>query len=100
MYDRVQSLLDSSNVAGEKKRLHHHYLKGTIWCGCCGSRLIVTNARGKMGVIYPYFVCVGRQRKRTSCTQRALSIDRVERVVEAHYRTVEMGDDLGSRRSR
>jgi hypothetical protein len=39
-------------------------------------------------------VPIGRQQKRSACTQSALSINRVERVVEEHYRTVEMGDAL------
>ncbi|MCA1604486.1 MAG: recombinase family protein, partial [Acidobacteria bacterium] len=36
---QVQAVLASHNSAGEKDRKHPHYLKGSIWCGECGSRL-------------------------------------------------------------
>lgn len=94
IFDEVQSLLEAKNFAGEKKRTHHHYLKSSIWCGCCQSRLIVTNATSHTGKIYPYFVCIGRQRDPTSCTQRALSIDHVESAIESHYASVELSQDL------
>jgi len=93
-FDEVQRLLEAKNFAGEKKRVHHHFLKGSIWCGCCESRLIVTNAKSHTGRIYPYFVCIGRQRDPTSCTQRALSIDHVESAIESYYARVELSRDL------
>lgn len=88
-WQRVQDML-SSKANGEKQRSHHHYLKGTIWCGRCGSRLCVTFAKGKMGGIYPYYFCVGRQQKRTTCmlTYRPLAI--VEEKIEEHYRQVQL----------
>lgn len=63
-WQRVQDVL-ASKAQGEKQRNHHHYLKGTIWCGRCGSRLVVTYSAGKSGQRYPYYFCVGRQQKRT-----------------------------------
>jgi site-specific DNA recombinase len=65
-WQRVQDVL-ASKVNGEKQREHHHYLKGTIYCGHCGSRLIVTYAKGKLGTRYPYYICVGRHQRRTNC---------------------------------
>ncbi len=47
---RVQDLLEANHLAGEKQRVHHHYLKGSLFCGCCGARLIVNYARGRGGV--------------------------------------------------
>lgn len=93
-FETVQSALEAKNFAGEKKRIHHHYLKGSIWCGCCGARLIVTNARSRSGQIYPYFTCIGRQRNPGSCTQRAVGIERVEQAIEEHYATVELNREL------
>jgi site-specific DNA recombinase len=94
IFDEVQRRLESQNLAGEKRRVHHHYLKGSIWCGCCESRLIVCNAKSRSGTIYPYFICIGRQRDAASCTQRALSIDHVERAIEDYYAKVELSRDL------
>src|SRR5450759_5203802 len=50
MYDSVQAVLKAHDVSGEKTRVHHHYLKGSIFCGDCGSRLCFTLAKG----LYPY----------------------------------------------
>ena len=46
---------------GEKHRQHQHYLKSSVFCGDCGNRLIITNAKNRHGVIYPYFICSGRR---------------------------------------
>ncbi len=45
---RVQDVLHAHNRAGDKDREHAHYLKGSIFCGECGSRLIFSRNRGKM----------------------------------------------------
>ena len=94
VFDEVQGVLEAQNYAGEKRRSHHHYLKGSIWCGCCSSRLIVCRAKGRNGVVYPYFICIGRQRDPGSCTQRALNIDRVVDAIENYYAHVQLSEDL------
>jgi site-specific DNA recombinase len=101
IFDEVQRLLDAHNFAGEKQRTHHHYLKGSIFCGKehdhgseCGARLIVCNARSRSGQIYPYFICIGRQRNPNSCSQKAVLIDEVEREVINLYKGIELGEDL------
>jgi site-specific DNA recombinase len=93
VWDEVQRTLTAKNFAGEKDRAHPHYLKGTVYCGQCGSRLIVTHAKGKSGGVYPYFVCIGRHQKRTDCKQRAVLIERVEAAVIEHYATVQLPED-------
>ena len=100
-FDTVQRLLHEHNFAGEKQRSHHHYLKGSIFCGKetghgeeCRSRLIVTNAKSRSGRIYPYFVCIGRQKKRNDCTQKALLIEDVEEAVADYYKNVELSPEL------
>lgn len=81
---RVRDVL-GSRAAGEKQRDHPHYLKSTVYCGKCGSRLIVTMSKNRSGTTYPYFICLGRHQKTTDCTQRALLIPRVEDAVESEY---------------
>jgi site-specific DNA recombinase len=88
--NRVKAVLDAQNHAGEKRREHHHYLKGSVFCGQCGSRLIVSNAKNRHGTVYPYFLCIGRQQKRTDCTQQAMPIDWVEATVEEHYEIIKL----------
>jgi site-specific DNA recombinase len=85
----VQELLTAKHLVGEKEREHPHYLKGSIYCGQCGARLIVSYAKGKGGT-YPYFICIGRQRDKTSCQQRAIHIDQAEEAIAAHYATVQL----------
>jgi site-specific DNA recombinase len=82
-WQRVQDVL-ASKANGEKQRTHHHYLKGTIWCGHCGSRLVIMYANGRGGR-YPYYFCVGRQQKRTTCMLSYRPLAWVEEQIEAQY---------------
>ena len=93
-WQQVQDLLTAHHRAGERQRDHNHFLKGSVFCGGCGSRLIITNARSRSGRIYPYFVCSGRHTKRTDCTFKAILIQTVEEKVEEHYSTVQLGPTL------
>ena len=90
LFDEVQAVLDAHGRAGEKRRIHHHFLKGSIFCGQCDSRLSVMKVKNRWETIYPYFYCLGRQEHRTDCTQRMLSIDEVEAKIEEHYATVQL----------
>ncbi len=45
----MQTLLSAKRLTGEKDREHPHYLKGSIYCGQCGSRLLVSYAKGRGG---------------------------------------------------
>jgi site-specific DNA recombinase len=91
-WQRVQELMTAKYLTGERHREHPHYLKGSIYCGQCGSRLIVCHAKGRGGT-YPYFICLGRQQKRTDCQLRALKIEKVEAEVARFYATVQLAED-------
>lgn len=90
VFSRVGELMRSRFRAGEKQRLHNHYLKGTVWCGSCGSRLCITIAKGQ----YPYFYCIGRQMKRTQCTQKYLSVPELEHQVTKYYSRLRLAERL------
>jgi site-specific DNA recombinase len=99
-WQKVQDLLSAKHLAGEKHREHPHYLKGSMCCGQCGARLIVNYAKGRHGGIYPYFICIGRQKDKHSCSQRALRIELVEEAVADYYATVQLPEDeLGALRA-
>ena len=87
---QVQSVLTAHKCAVEATQVHDHYLKGTVFCGACGSRLVVSNAKNKTGNIYPYFVCSGRHSKRTDCTRQSILISDVEHLVETYYDRVQI----------
>jgi site-specific DNA recombinase len=91
---RAQEVLAARSEIREKQRAHPHFLKG-IYCGSCGSRMIVTHAKSRSGRIYPYFVCIGRHQKRTNCTMKAVRIETVEELVEDHYGTIQLPAELG-----
>ena len=92
-WQKVQELLAARNFAGEKQREHRHYLKGSVYCGACGSRLVVSHTKNRHGTVYQYFICVGRQQKRTTCTQQAIRIDQTEDAVVAEYANIRLTAD-------
>ncbi len=92
VWNQVQTILDS-NRNGEKRRQHPHYLKGTIFCGHCRSRLCVTYSRGKSGKRYPYYFCVGRHQKRVVCELKHRPLALVEQQIEEHYRLVQLSTE-------
>ena len=75
-----------SHVNGERTRHHPHYLRSTLYCGICGSRLIVTHARSHTGEVYEYFICAGRHSKRApTCEFKAITIPAVEDAMQRLY---------------
>lgn len=47
-------------------------------------------SKNRHGTVYPYFICVGRQMKRSDCRQKAVLIEMVEYLVEQHYADVQL----------
>ncbi len=92
LFDRVQSLLETRAISGERRRVHSHYLKGTLYCGRCRledkavKRLILQRAVGRQGNEYFYFFCIGAQDH--SCDAPYSNVDRVEEAIEDHYKTI------------
>jgi len=83
-WQQVQNIL-ASHVNGERTHEHPHFLKGSLYCRSCGSRMIINYTKSRSGVRYPYFVCGGRHNKVVNCKQRAILIDEIERQVEQIY---------------
>ncbi len=50
-FETVQQLLTERNISGEKTAKHWHYLKGSIFCATCGSRLSITINKGMAALI-------------------------------------------------
>jgi hypothetical protein len=85
LFDRVQSVLDAHSTGGERSWKHEHYLKGTLVCAECDSRLYFTLIKGRFG----YFRCIGRNTRRTRCSQgRYVPTAELEREVEELYEGV------------
>lgn len=77
-----------------RQRRHHHYLKGTLWCGACGRRLIVMRGKGNGGVYFYYF-CRGRQDR--SCHQPMVPVATLETAVARHYAAVRLSEGFVGR---
>jgi site-specific DNA recombinase len=90
LFDRVQEVFRLHDKSGERQRVHRHYLKSSVFCGNCGSRLSVTNAKGQ----YLYFFCLGRHQRRTDCRLPYLLAEDVEKAVERYYTTIRLPEDL------
>ncbi len=82
LFDKVQAVIACHRASGERDRKHQHYLKGTIRCGTCGSRLIYARHKGNGG-LYEYFVCSRNQRG--ECPQGYQPTDLIEGAIEDHY---------------
>lgn len=89
-WQKVQEVLAANNIAGDKQRDHNHYLKGSIYCGACGSRLIINHTKNRHGTVYQYFVCSGRHEKRTDCRQQAIRVDQTEDAVARLYASIRL----------
>jgi site-specific DNA recombinase len=84
-FDAVQALLDEKRLAGERPQHHRHYLRGSVFCGECGKRLVFGFSTGRNGVRYPYFFCAGRI-NRTPCQQRASFAPKlIEAAIQRYY---------------
>ena len=93
-WDKVQNIL-ASRINGERTVKHPHFLKSSVYCAECGSRLIVSNEKKKNGDVYPYFVCAGRHSKRVKdCKMKAVLIDVVEKKIEQIYDNYQLTPEL------
>jgi site-specific DNA recombinase len=88
----VQAILHSRAQTGEKPKRHTHYLKGSLFCGRCGSPLGFVHAKGNGGN-YDYFFCWRRHRSR-SCDLPYLPADIIERHVESTYQHIQVSGQV------
>ena len=91
-FARVQAQLQAKRNAGERTQRHEHYLKGTIYCGRCGSRMIFSQNRGHGGV-YHYFVCLSRHEKRNGCDLPYVRTVDIEEQLVDYYQTIKLDAD-------
>lgn len=97
-FDAVQRLLESRRASGERRRIHHHLLKGTLYCGRCYKqrgvrrRMVLHRAVGSNGTEYFYYFCMGIQDH--TCDAPFTSTDRIEEAVERHYNIVQFAPEF------
>ncbi len=91
LFERVQDIIESRSIAKERRRVHHHYLKGSLFCGRCKragrtGRMILQNVVNSKGTTYTYFFC--RNKQSGACDAPHINVLLVEDAVEAHYATI------------
>ncbi len=86
-FNAVQDVLAGRKIAGDRSWRQHHYLKGSVVCARCGSRLGYSINSGRGGQ-YAYFFCLGRAKKRTDCDLPYLQAEHVESMVAAEWHKV------------
>ncbi len=99
LFDRVQDILNFRSQRGQRDRILTHYLKGALFCQRCDdagrtARLIYTEATGKTGQRYGYFLC--RARQDGLCDLPHLRAERVEEAVVQHYATLRLAGNFAA----
>lgn len=97
LFERVQRVMDARSGAGVRQRHHHHYLKGSLWCGECHdrgdeSRMVLNRAVGRRGGEYVYYFCRGHQSH--VCDSPYLNVASVEASVLSHYAGLRLSEDF------
>jgi hypothetical protein len=92
----VQAIMASRRQVGEKPRKHPHYLKGTIFCARCGSRMLFSQNRGRHGTLYDYFTCIGRHNRRNNCDLPHIPVAVVEEAIATYYDTFVLSPDVAA----
>ena len=82
-FEKVQQVLDSHRQCGSRRRKYDHYLRGSVYCGSCGRRLIFSRVRGKGGQ-YDYLGCISRPGRGELCDARHMPVAEVEHAVERY----------------
>jgi site-specific DNA recombinase len=90
---QVQDVLSGRRIAGDRSWRHEHYLKGTLFCARCESRLGFGWSRGRSGR-YAYFFCLGRSKKRTDCDLPYLPAERAEKHVINWWGKVRLASEV------
>ena len=85
-FEAVQAIMAARTLSGEKPKQRPHYLKGRLFCGYCGTRLGISFSRGHRGTVYPYFYCIGRQKRKHDCPQTFVPIEVIEAAAVDYWR--------------
>src|SRR5205807_8933427 len=95
-FEKVQQVAQVHDRAGDGHRVHHHYLKGSLFCARCGSRMTVARAKGHGGTylyLFCYFFCLGRQFRYGGCDSRYVAVERVEDWIGNYYSITQLEEE-------
>jgi len=97
-FEQVQAIMTAKRKASDRPSVHHHYLKGTVFCADCGGRLLYGRHTGNGG-LYEYFSCINRRSRSGGgfCDSRHYLVDEIDRKLVEHYRTVRLNEEVRER---
>jgi len=81
-WQQCQDVMKVRRLSGDRSWKRTHYLKGTLRCGRCNSRIGYGPSTNRQGQTYFYFFCLGRHTSRTKCDLPYLSVEKIEEMVE------------------
>jgi site-specific DNA recombinase len=84
-FDAVQALLDEKRLAGERPQHHRHYLRGSLFCGDCGRRLVYGLSTGRNGRRYPYFFCPSKINGAACAMRSSIRPELIEQAIQRLY---------------
>ena len=97
LFARVQQVIESRSTGGNRRRVHHHYLKGIVFCGACHDRgiiqrLAIHHNTTRHGNEYLYYFCRHKQTKQ--CQSPHMSVPRIEDAVERYYASLTFSEQF------
>ena len=81
-WDQCQQVMVQRRLDGDRSWKRTHYLKGTLRCGRCGSRIGYGPSTNRRGDVYFYFFCLGRHTGRVKCDLPYQPVPKIEEMVE------------------
>ena len=87
LWQKVQDVLSSRRIAGDRSWRHDHYLKSALRCGRCGSRIGYATSKGHGGA-YDYFFCNGRHGKQKTCDLPYINVVDLEEAIDRQWTSV------------
>ena len=85
LFNTVQEVLRRHAVSGERSYRATHYLKGSLICSRCKSRVTYGISSNGQGIQYKYFFCLGRHEKRTDCDLPFMQSHLIEKAINKKY---------------
>lgn len=86
-------LKNKKNPQGRHRDTGDYLLTGKLKCGYCQSNMVGVSGRGKMGVLYYYYVC-NKKRMESACHKENVRRDWIEQTVAEMTQEIILQDDV------
>ena len=80
LFDTVRLICEDNKLGGNSK-VDPFLLRGKLYCGYCGKRIIGDSGTSGSGHVIKYYTCSGRKNKTEKCIKKSLRKDELEKLV-------------------